>query len=205
MVLAALLEHSNDIVIVKDLNRRVISGNTNFIRSSGRASLAELVGKTDAEILGIPEDQEPAHSFMLDDLKALSLPLGESLLSEELLPLGNGEIHTILTRKFPIGHNGITVSLGIISTDITSIRQAEKAREEQANLVTMIMETSPVGITTVDEKGNITYANSRAEEIFGLSKDEITSRSYNTTLWNHTDLDGRPFPGHGSHHREADR
>ena len=58
----------------------------------------------------------------------------------------------------------------------------------------MIMETSPVGITTVDEKGNITYANSRAEEILGLSKDEITARSYNTPLWNHTDLDGRPLP-----------
>ena len=194
LVLAALLEHSNDIVIVKDLNRRVLSGNANFVRSSGRASLAELVGKTDAEILGIPEDQEPAHSFMLDDQKALSLPLGESLIREEQLPLVNGEIHTTLTRKFPIGSNGRTVSLGVVSTDITSIRQAEKAREEQAALVAMIMETSPVGITTVDENGRITYANSRAEQIFGLTKNEITARDYNAPSWSLTDLDGSPFP-----------
>jgi PAS domain S-box-containing protein len=193
-VLAALIENSNDIALVKDLDRRILSGNTNFIRSTGLASAAEVIGKRDADILGIPENEEPAHSLMLDDLKALSLPLGESLMREEQLPLGNGEVHTILTRKFPIGTNGKTVSLGVISTDITSIREAEKAREEQAALVAMIMETSPVGITTVDENGSITYANSRAEQIFGLTKSEITARSYNAPLWNLTDLDGGPFP-----------
>jgi PAS domain S-box-containing protein len=194
LVLAALIENSNDIALVKDLDRRILSGNSNFVRSAGRTSITELTGKTDAEILGIPESAEPACSLMLDDLQALSLPLGESLMREEQLPLGNGEVHTILTRKFPIGNKGKTVSLGVISTDITSIRQAEKAREEQASLITMIMETSPVGITTVDENGSITYANSRAEQIFGLTKSEITSRSYNAPLWNLTDLDGTPFP-----------
>jgi len=194
LVLAALIENSNDMAVVKDLDRRILSGNTNFVRSAGCASIAELIGKTDAEILGIPESTEPARSLMLDDLKALALPLGESLIREEQIPLGSGEVHTILTRKFPIGNKGKTVSLGVISTDITSIRQAENAREEQSALVAMIMETSPVGITTVDENGHITYANSRAEQIFGLTKNEITARNYNAPLWNITDPDGGPFP-----------
>ncbi|MDX9957833.1 MAG: PAS domain-containing protein, partial [Spirochaetia bacterium] len=73
-VLAALIENSNDIALVKDLDRRILSGNANFVRSTGRVSLAELIGKRDADILGVQEDEEPAHSLMLDDLQALSLP-----------------------------------------------------------------------------------------------------------------------------------
>ncbi|MFH2115764.1 MAG: hypothetical protein ABIJ86_14790 [Spirochaetota bacterium] len=90
LVLAALIENSSDIAIVKDLERRILSGNSNFVRSAGRASIAELIGKRDADILGIPESEEPAYSLMLDDLQALALPLGESLMREERIPLGNG-------------------------------------------------------------------------------------------------------------------
>ncbi len=35
-------------------------------------------------------------------------------------------------------------------------------------------ETSPVTITTVDGEGNITYVNSRAKEVLGLEKSDIT-------------------------------
>ena len=56
------------------------------------------------------------------------------------------------------------------------------------------METSPVGIVNVDKTGNITYANNRAEQILGLVKEKITSRTYDAPLWNHTDLDGSPLP-----------
>jgi len=56
------------------------------------------------------------------------------------------------------------------------------------------METSPVGIVSVDKTGNIIYANKRAEQILGLEKKEITSITYNAPLWNHIDLDGTPLP-----------
>ncbi|MFW6261946.1 MAG: PAS domain S-box protein, partial [Spirochaetota bacterium] len=55
--------------------------------------------------------------------------------------------------------------------------------------------TSPVGITTVDEDGNITYANSAAERTLGLARYEITSRTYDEPAWQNTDLDGKPLPG----------
>jgi PAS domain S-box-containing protein len=57
-----------------------------------------------------------------------------------------------------------------------------------------IAETSPITITRVDRNGRIVYANSRAEEILGLKKSEITDRTYNDPDWKITDFEGDDFP-----------
>lgn len=77
--------------------------------------------------------------------------------------------------------------------DITGLMDAEEATRSEHARFAMIAETSPVGITTVDEDGNITYANSAAERTLGLSRDRITSRAYNEPAWQSTDLDGKPL------------
>jgi PAS domain S-box-containing protein/putative nucleotidyltransferase with HDIG domain len=61
-------------------------------------------------------------------------------------------------------------------------------------MVDRIMKTSPAGITVVDRKGQIVFANKRAEDIFCLTKNEITQRGYSTSEWHITDFDGNPFP-----------
>jgi PAS domain S-box-containing protein len=61
-------------------------------------------------------------------------------------------------------------------------------------LLASVMETSPVGITTVDLSGNLTYANSTAEKILGLERDLTGRRRYDEPRWHITDLDGEPFP-----------
>ncbi|MBU1398103.1 MAG: HD domain-containing protein, partial [Proteobacteria bacterium] len=85
---------------------------------------------------------------------------------------------------------GIGASIGIAV--------AQKLTEEwllrERSMVDRIMKTSPAGITVVDRKGQIVFANKRAEEIFGLTKNEITQRSYNVSDWHITDFDGNPFP-----------
>ncbi len=78
--------------------------------------------------------------------------------------------------------------------DVTDRKKAEQALQEKTSFLSTIMETSPVGITTVDKTGTITYANNRAEQILGLVKEEITSRTYDAPLWKHTDIDGSSFP-----------
>ncbi len=78
--------------------------------------------------------------------------------------------------------------------DITDLTNAEEATRREHARFAMIAETSPVGITTVDEAGNITYANSAAERTLGLARCEITSRTYDEPAWESTDLDGRPLP-----------
>ncbi|MFW5784062.1 MAG: PAS domain S-box protein, partial [Spirochaetota bacterium] len=81
--------------------------------------------------------------------------------------------------------------------DITELKEAEEAARRERARFAMIAETSPVGITTLDETGRITYANSTAERTLGLTRDKITSRTYHEPAWKSTDLEGMPLPDAG--------
>ncbi len=75
--------------------------------------------------------------------------------------------------------------------------ERRRAREElyrERDLLSRIMETSPVGITLLDRAGRLTFANSRAEQVLGLTREELTQRTYNAPPWCITDYEGRPFP-----------
>lgn len=78
--------------------------------------------------------------------------------------------------------------------DITDLKQTEQALREGRTRFATITELSPIGIATVDADGVITYANSTAERILGLQRDQITSRTYDAPEWEHTAPDGGPFP-----------
>ncbi|MHC1785047.1 MAG: PAS domain S-box protein [Anaerolineaceae bacterium] len=69
----------------------------------------------------------------------------------------------------------------------------ERLRQEH-DLVSRIMETSPVGITMVNREEQITFANSRAEQVLGLTREKITRLTYNSPEWHITDDEGNPFP-----------
>jgi two-component system, cell cycle sensor histidine kinase and response regulator CckA len=62
------------------------------------------------------------------------------------------------------------------------------------DIIAQIMDTSPAGITMVDRKGYVIFANRQAEKIFGLTKTQISRRSYNTPKWHISDFEGNPFP-----------
>jgi PAS domain S-box-containing protein len=81
-----------------------------------------------------------------------------------------------------------------LQAEIAERRRAEAALKHERTLIANIMETSPVGITMVSREGQVTFANSQAEQVLGLSKDEITHRAYNAPAWRITDFAGGPFP-----------
>jgi PAS domain S-box-containing protein len=61
-------------------------------------------------------------------------------------------------------------------------------------LLESIFNTSAAAITVLDTDGRIVQANTRAEEVLGLSPSAIEGRSYDDPLWEHETLDGDPFP-----------
>ena len=124
--LAALVENNSDAMLVKDCNRRIIAGNSAFLKATGYKTLAELIGKTDADILNIPENTEPVFSYKQEDLKALQLSAGETIEREEDIPFSAGEWKTFLTKKFPIFIDKKLIGIGVITSDITKIKQAEQ-------------------------------------------------------------------------------
>ena len=57
-------------------------------------------------------------------------------------------------------------------------------------LNTALLDFCPTALITLNARGEITYANNRAEKIFGIPKDEITQRTYNDPRWKSSELDG---------------
>ena len=73
-------------------------------------------------------------------------------------------------------------------------KQTEEVLRYERDLLGRLMQTSPAGIAVVDHAGQITFANQRAEQVLGLTKDQITQRTYNAPTWRITDYAGNPFP-----------
>ena len=49
-------------------------------------------------------------------------------------------------------------------------KRAEERLRRERDLISRIMETSPVGIVVADQAGKITFANHCAEDVLGLTK-----------------------------------
>lgn len=75
--------------------------------------------------------------------------------------------------------------------DITEKKQAEEALRREKDIVSRVMETSPVGIMLVDDHERITFANSRAEEILNLERDRKDPKHYSQPQWKIADINGQ--------------
>lgn len=83
--------------------------------------------------------------------------------------------------------------VGIIR-DISERVQREQELQETNWLLSALFEVLPVGVTVLNAEGQIIRANERAEEVLGLSKSDITERTYDHADWHHYDEDGDPIP-----------
>jgi PAS domain S-box-containing protein/putative nucleotidyltransferase with HDIG domain len=118
---------------------------------------------------------------------ALSL---ENRLQRELLQ----KSRVALERKVEERTRDLEIANVQLQEEIEIKRQAEEALKREQMLLSRIMETSPVGITLVDLEGQITFANSQAEKVLGLTRDELIQRTYNAPDWHITTYNGDPFP-----------
>ncbi|WP_200284224.1 ATP-binding protein [Rhabdochromatium marinum] len=124
--LSAVVEHSDAIVVVKDLDLRLVAANAAFARVAGKDSVDTLIGKTDAEIFGVSPDTEPVRTYMADERAAQRLPAGEVIVREEPVMAHDGSTRYYLTKKHPIfDAQGELLGTGNISVDITERHQLE--------------------------------------------------------------------------------
>jgi PAS domain S-box-containing protein len=93
----------------------------------------------------------------------------------------------------PLGLVMLAVIVGLAEA-VLSRRRAEERLREEHELLSKVMETNPVGITVVDREGRISFANTAAEKMLGLTRQRMARRTYNAPEWRITALDGGPFP-----------
>ena len=124
---AALVSNSSDICCVKDFNLRVLYANQAMARAAGVENPDSLIGKTDAEIFGTPENSSDVKSYMADERAAQRLGPGQFVERQERVYHADRTEHFMLTRKFPVfDRTGQLIATANISTDITEAKHAER-------------------------------------------------------------------------------
>lgn len=82
----------------------------------------------------------------------------------------------------------------LVARDITEAKLAAEERRRSEEWFSRVVETIPDGVTVLDTAGQIVFANRAAERILGLTRGEITSRSFDAPQWRITAVSGRPIP-----------
>lgn len=157
-----------------------------------------LFGESRGDIIG----KTPFDFMSSDEAKRVAVIFSEIVANKAAIKdlenwniRSNGERICLLTNGVPIlDKEGNLKGYRGVDKDITERKQTEEWLLRERSMVDRIMRTSPAGITVADRDGRIIFANQRAEEIYGLTAEEMIGRAYNSPEWRITDFDGNPFP-----------
>jgi len=65
---------------------------------------------------------------------------------------------------------------------------------DHRQMLSSLVEASPVAMVQMDSQGDILYANRKAQELFGIDNNEITRRHFHHDAWMIQDKEGREIP-----------
>jgi PAS domain S-box-containing protein len=182
---SGMLDNSAEIALAGDLEGRIVYANRAALRyldlDEGQLSESAL-----EKVMGFKEKHNELMKKCLSDKSPASFQI--------VIPDINKEKRAFRVSMSPLIVNEIVRGITITASDITDKRRIREVRRRERVLIKRMMETSPAGITLVDNEGQIRFANAMAERVLGLSRDVITQRAYNAPEWRITDYDGNPFP-----------
>jgi two-component system sensor histidine kinase/response regulator len=175
----ALLDNFPFAVWLKDTDSRFLAVNEGFVKLFGQNNAHELVGKTDYDIA----PAELATGYQADDKAVLESGIKKNI--EEQIIDAEGDIKWFETYKAPVfdDKGSVLGSVGF-ARDITERRAAAEALTVMStalatsrNMLQLLIDTLPDLIWLKDVNGVYVYCNSRFEQFFGASRDEIVGKS----------------------------
>jgi PAS domain S-box-containing protein len=165
---------------------KVLDVNDVTLRMQGAESKDELLGSLDRTLA--PE----ALPTFRDEIIAIAENKTYFEKESKAQTMQGDKFDILVSMSIPPAGESDTMLVSYM--DITRRKRAEEALRRERDLVVRITETSPAGIVVTDDSGQITFANTMAEQVLGLTRDEITQRIYNTLDWHITDYQGQSFP-----------
>ncbi|MDO6433371.1 PAS domain S-box protein [Flavitalea sp. BT771] len=172
-LLRAIVDNSEAVIYVKDLQGQYLMVNSRFLELF-HLDASEVLGKTDRSIL----PSEAADAVMAVDRRVMAA--GRTLKEEELIPQDDG-IHTYISVKSTMNDaSGRPYAIFGISTDITELKGVEenlrKTLKEVSDYKLALDEASIVAIT--NQKGIITHVNDNFCRISKYSAEELLGQDH---------------------------
>ncbi len=173
----AMFEGTLDALLLADDDGTYIEANEAAGELLGCSS-DELVGQSIADFLSADVDFEAAWNAFLEKGHAR----GQLEIRRP-----DGTVRTVEFAASAVILPGIHLSA---LRDVTDRETDRLELRRKTDMLTKVFETSPVGIVVVEADGQIVDANQRAETVLGLTRAEITDRTYDDDRWRLLSEDG---------------
>ena len=158
--LAAIVESSDDAVVGKDMEGRVVSWNAGAERMFGYTA-AEMLGQPVARLLAVDRPDEEVH--LLEDIRR-----GQTRHFETVRMRKGGQPVEISMSLSPIRNvRGEVIGFSSIARDITERKRAERELQEGRARLSGIIGSAMDAIISVDANQRITIFNEAAVKMFG--------------------------------------
>ncbi len=190
-LLRTVIDAIPDYIYVKDRQHRMQLNNAAYVQAIGVKSGAELIGKTDLDLLPIK------FAAQFHDDEARLFETGQAIYNlEEHVFRPDGIETWMLTTKVPLRNaHGEVVGLVGTTRDISSIKRAGEALRISEERYRATVASMSEGIVVQNMDGSIQLCNTAAERILGLTEAQMIGRTSVDPLWRAVHEDGSPFPG----------
>ena len=175
-LLRTLIDHIPDMIYVRDKANRFLTANRSFARRMGVATVADLIGKTDADFY----PAELAAQYAATDQNIFA---GNELLKfDRVIPFPNGETLQILTTKLPLKNaQGDVIGLVGISHDLTERKQMEQALRESEAFYHSLVDQMPAGFFRKGPDGRYLFVSRGYCQLKGMKAEEILGKTPSET------------------------
>jgi PAS domain S-box-containing protein len=168
--LSAIIENQPGLIWLKDINGKVLTVNSEFVKACNISSIEEAIGKTDFELW----EKEIAEKFSADDKRVIETR--QPLTVEEYI-IVNGEKKWYETfKKAIIDENDNVKGTTGYARDITQRKQAVEALRKSEARYKAVSYSASDAIITANSTGSIVDWNKSAESIFGYHEEEVIGK-----------------------------
>jgi diguanylate cyclase (GGDEF)-like protein/PAS domain S-box-containing protein len=166
-LLRAAFRHSPDYQYVKAPDGRYVAVNVAVAHHYGYSSIAEIVGKTDFDLV----DEERAREMQATDRRVLETGAAANDLEEKVID-GIGREAWYLTSKVPLHDgDGAVIGLAGVTRDITAQKRLQQEIIESRNQLNYVLSEMSDGIARFDANSILIYCNQRYRDLFPLTGD----------------------------------
>lgn len=187
---SSALEASANAIVIANREGFIEWANAAFTRLTGYKVPDEVFGKNPRDLVKSGKQDNRFYENMWKTILA-----GKVWHDELINRRKDGSLYDEEMTITPVkDRQGQITHFIAVKQDISDRKWRERELQREKDFVQNIAETSPVGITRVDKNGNIIYANTRAEEILGLTKSMIVGQNYKSPVFKISDVNGGNFP-----------
>lgn len=182
--IASIIENSQDAIIDITLDGVIVNWNRSAERMYGYTT-EEVKGRTISML--VPPNQPDEITRILARVRRDGA-MGR--IETQRIRKDGTTISVALTAGPVYDAADQLIGASIISRDISELKRAESALQENATKTAAILDTMVDGVVTIDEHGIIDSFNAAAERLFGYVLSEVVGRNVKMLM---------PEPYHGEH------